>query len=63
MTGNESVSESQVSAKRGAGGTEKVPDLDDAQLRQLTEMVYQLIRDQVILEKERRGGNLVRDRR
>ena len=57
------MAESQASSSSRAAEADRVPDLDAGQLRQLTELVYRLIKDQAILEKERRGAGFVRDRR
>lgn len=55
------MSESQ--APSSDAGSDRVPDLDEKQLRRLTELVYRLIKDQVILDRERRGVGFVKDRR
>jgi hypothetical protein len=57
------MAESRISSSTNAASADKVPDLDDAQLRRLTELVYRLIRDQVVLENERRAAGSHSERR
>lgn len=57
------MSESQPSGgSRGAQG-ETVPELEPKEFEQLAEMVYKLLRDEYLLELERRGAPSIRDRR
>jgi hypothetical protein len=57
------MSESQPSGKSNAAQAEMVPELDPKQFEQLMEMVYKLLRDEMLLELERRGAPSIKDRR
>lgn len=57
------MSESQPSGGPGAAKGETVPELDPKQFEQLAEMVYKLMRDEYLLELERRGAPSMKDRR
>ena len=54
------MSESQAPSGSPVAEADRVPDLDEKQLRRLTELVYRPMRDQVLLEQERRGSGLRR---
>lgn len=57
------MSESQPTGTGGAAQAETVPELEPRQFEQLTDMVYRLLRDEMLLELERRGAPSLRDRR
>jgi hypothetical protein len=58
------MAESQPSGTPDAASSgEKVPELEPKEFEQLTEMVYRLLRDEMLLELERRGAPSIRDRR
>ena len=57
------MSESQPSGGAPAAQGETVPELEPKEFEQLAEMVYKLIRDEYLLELERRGVPPMRDRR
>jgi hypothetical protein len=57
------MSESQPAGTADAAQAEMVPELEPKQFELLTEMVYRLLRDEMLLEVERRGAPSIRDRR
>ncbi|HWC28775.1 MAG TPA: hypothetical protein VG845_01725 [Dehalococcoidia bacterium] len=57
------MAESDPSGETGAALTETVPEPDPKQFEQLTEMVYRLLRDELLVELERRGAPTITDRR
>jgi hypothetical protein len=57
------MSESQPSSGAQAAQGETVPELEPKEFEQLAEMVYKLMRDEYLLELERRGAASVRERR
>lgn len=44
-----------------ASQPERVPELEPRQLEKLTEMVYRLVREELLLTRERRGEGWSRD--
>ena len=57
------MSESQPSGGSRPAQGETVPELEPKEFEQLAEMVYKLMRDEYLLELERRGASSMRDRR
>lgn len=55
--------EDQPSGASAAENGEMVPELDPKQFEQLAEMVYRMLRDEMLLELERRGASTARNRR
>ncbi len=57
------MSESQPSGTSNAAEGEMVPEMEPKEFEQLAEMVYKLLRDEMLIELERRGAPTIRDRR
>ena len=55
--------EDQPSGASAAENGEMIPELDPKQFEQLAEMVYRMLRDEMLLELERRGASTARNRR
>jgi hypothetical protein len=54
------MAESQPGQGPDAPEGEPVPDLDERQLLELTELVYKLMREEIILSSERSGQRPIR---
>jgi hypothetical protein len=54
------MSESQPMEQPEAAESDRVPDLDPRQEDQLTDLVYRLLRNEVMRERERSGERTVR---
>jgi len=54
------MSESQPIQQPEAAQSERVPDLDPRQEEQLTDLVYRLLRNEILRERERSGERPVR---
>jgi hypothetical protein len=54
------MSESQPTEQTPAADEERVPDLDPHQVEQLTDLVYRLMRAEVVLDRERSGERSIR---
>ncbi|HEY7467287.1 MAG TPA: hypothetical protein VIB47_11415 [Dehalococcoidia bacterium] len=57
------MAEGQPTGASDAGQGDMVPELEPKQFEQLAEIVYRMLRDEMLLELERRGAPSVRDRR
>ncbi len=55
--------EDATSGGSKAAEADRVPDLNEDDLRKLCDLVYRLLRDEIVIEKERRGAPPLRDRR
>lgn len=54
------MSESQPMEEPKAAESERVPDLDPRQEEQLTDLVYRILRNEIMRERERSGEHPVR---